>query len=1166
MDTGASRSVLPHSSLASPSGPRLTAASGMAIPSWGTRRVPLKFGESSFTWDFLLAGVDRPILGLDFLSANALVVDAAGRRVSRAGSGELVCSLLGPASADALLSRLRHLPSTVRSLLAEFPGIVNDELPPGPSKHDVSHTIETEGRPLHAKARRLDPAKLSAAREEFGRMEAAGIIRRSQSPWASPLHMVPKPDGSWRPCGDYRRLNNVTLHDQYPLPNIQDFCSNLEGSAVFSKLDLVKGYYQVPMAEDDILKTAIITPFGLFEFLKMPFGLKNAAQTFQRMMDRLFNAVLFVFVYLDDILVYSPNMAVHLDHLRRVFQLLDSHGLVINPAKCVFAADTVEFLGHQVTATGLTPLRRHVSALQDLPRPQDVPQLQRFLGLVNFYRRFLPGIAGTLRPLTDALKGKPKKLLWSSDMELSFVASKAALASATALAHPSPSAPVSLAVDASSTHVGAVLQQKHRSGWKPLAFFSKKLSATETRYSTFDRELLAVYLALRHFRFLLEGRRFHILTDHTPLVSALHRVSPPWSARHQRHHAYMSEFTSDIRHISGVSNVVADSLTRHEHVSAALTLSYVSGMSQEAVSTVRRPYHASVPGSSSPVLRSASAVPSPVQARRQRRRFPPRTDAVSSRTRSRGRLAAPGAPPPASVSPPPLVPPPSEPSWTPLPTSLSTRRAKGNPLPEVFPTPPAPPAILAPPPASPAVSAPQLPTTLSTRPEALVPVPLPAAPSASAPAPPDSVPGIDFRDMAVRQLLCPEVQKMVLSSSLRLVRFPVADLTLWCDVSTPRLRPLVPVVLRPQVFSAIHGVAHPGARASRRLISARYVWGRMNSDVTRWVKECQSCQRGKVFRHAHSPPDAILVPHRRFSHIHVDLVGPLPSSGGFTHLFTIVDRTSRWPEAIPMVSTTASACAQALVHHWVSRFGVPAVITSDRGPQFTSAVWSALSASLNLRLAPTTAFHPQANGLVERFHRRLKDGLRARLAGPRWLDHLPWVLLGLRCAPAEVSGVSPASAVYGAELTLPGEFLDVPEPPSKMFLDQFQRQLELSTPVSTRHNKPSASSPPSSTLQELQLCSHVYVRRDGHVPALSPLYEGPYEVVSRSVKYFRLRMGARVDSVSVTRLKPAFLPPGSAPALPPARGRPRGRPPLQGSLSGLRTARRVSFCWPPSTS
>ena len=177
--------------------------------------------------------------------------------------------------------------------------------------------------------------------------------------------------------------------------------------------------------------------------------------------------------------------------------------------------------------------------------------------MVNFYRRFLPGIAKILRPLTDALAGNPKSLNWSETHQESFEKAKSALSSAVPLTHPSPSAKVSLVTDASASHVGAVLQQREKSNWRPLAFFS----ATQQRYSAFDRELLGVFLALRHFHFEMEGRKFHIITDHLPLVSALFRVSPPWSARQQRQLSYISEFTSDIRHTPGSANVVADNLS-----------------------------------------------------------------------------------------------------------------------------------------------------------------------------------------------------------------------------------------------------------------------------------------------------------------------------------------------------------------------------------------------------------------------------------------------------------------------------------------------------------------------------------------------------------------------------------------------------------------------------
>jgi hypothetical protein len=207
----------------------------------------------------------------------------------------------------------------------------------------------------------------------------------------------------------------------------------------------------------------------------------------------------------------------------------------------------------------MRPLQRHVQAI--FPPPQDVKQLQQFLGMVNFYRRFLPGITYTLQPLTDALKGAPKTLEWPP-AAAAFGAAKAALAAAVPLAHPAPNAVLSLATDASDTHVGGVLQQLTGGRWQPLAFYSKKLSGAGTRYSTFDRELLATFSAVRHFRFLLEGRQFRLLTDHKPLVTSLFRTTPPWSARQQRQLSFIAEFTSDIRHTPGRENMVADALSR----------------------------------------------------------------------------------------------------------------------------------------------------------------------------------------------------------------------------------------------------------------------------------------------------------------------------------------------------------------------------------------------------------------------------------------------------------------------------------------------------------------------------------------------------------------------------------------------------------------------------
>jgi hypothetical protein len=230
-----------------------------------------------------------------------------------------------------------------------------------------------------------------------------------------------------------------------------------------------------------------------------------------------------------------------------------------------------------------------------------------------------------------------------------------------------------------------------------------------------------------------------------------------------------------------------------------------------------------------------------------------------------------------------------------------------------------------------------------------------------------------------------------------------------------------------------------------------------------------------------SPPQSIANPVQRFSHLHLDLVGPLPqSSEGYSHLLTIVDRSTRWAEAVPLRSTAADSCATALIGGWIARFGVPQRITSDRGPQFTSAVWSALTTKLGIKSQLTSPYHPQSNGAVERFHRRLKDALRARLAGSDWPAHLPWVLLGLRVAPREDSGVSAAELVYGCPLSLPSQFLSSAELPPTDFV----RQLNSSLPCIA--SEPSRPANDSAGTQRLQEAAYAYVKAPPISPALSP--------------------------------------------------------------------------------
>ncbi|GFV49873.1 hypothetical protein TNCV_1391551 [Trichonephila clavipes] len=285
-----------------------------------------------------------------------------------------------------------------------------------------------------------------------------GHMRPSSSNYSSPLHMVPnKESNDCRPVGDFRALNAQTKKDKYQIPSILDFTSDLHGAKIFSHIDLVKAFHQIPIASEDIHKTAICTPFGLFESTRMQFGLCNAASTFPRFIDEVTRGLKGVYAFIDDILIASQNVQEHTTNLRALFERLDYYGLTIKPSKCTFGVDSLKILGFQVSSEGISPLPDRVNAIQNFPRPNTLTQLRRFLGMYNFYRRFIPKAAHILAPLIKFLEGHtnkkkpsrpsknpPTPLEWTEEAENSFTAAKTALADATLLKHPIPGATLSV--------------------------------------------------------------------------------------------------------------------------------------------------------------------------------------------------------------------------------------------------------------------------------------------------------------------------------------------------------------------------------------------------------------------------------------------------------------------------------------------------------------------------------------------------------------------------------------------------------------------------------------------------------------------------------------------------------------------------------------------------
>ncbi|KZV49595.1 hypothetical protein F511_15455 [Dorcoceras hygrometricum] len=401
-------------------------------------------------------------------------------------------------------------------VVCEFADVFPDEIPGLPPYREVDFSIELlpGTQPISKAPYRMAPIELKELKDQLEDLLTKGYIRPSVSPWGAPVLFVRKKDGSMRLCIDYRQLNKATVKNKYPLPRIDDLFDQLQGSTVYSKIDLRSGYHQLRVRDEDISKTAFRTRYGHYEFVVMPFGLTNAPAVFMSLMNRVFQRYLddFVIVFIDDILIYSKNLNDHASHLRTVLQTLRNEKLYAKLSKCEFWLQRVVFLGHIISGAGISVDPSKIEAVINWPRPKSVPEIRSFMGLAGYYRRFIQDFSSIAKPITQ-LTQKNAPFVWSEACENSFLELKKRLTTAPVLTIPVGTGGFVVYCDASHQGLGCVLMQRGH----VIAYASRQLKPHEIRYPVHDLELAAIVFALNIWRHYLYGEKFEIFSDHKSL-------------------------------------------------------------------------------------------------------------------------------------------------------------------------------------------------------------------------------------------------------------------------------------------------------------------------------------------------------------------------------------------------------------------------------------------------------------------------------------------------------------------------------------------------------------------------------------------------------------------------------------------------------------------------
>ena len=773
----------------------------------------------------------------------------------------------------------------------------------------IKHVIETGGQaPIAQRPYRIPQSRRQALKAEIDTMLDEGIIRPSVSPWASPVVIVEKKDGSLRFCCDYRRLNSVSQFDPYPLPLISETLDALGNAKHFSSLDLASGYWQVPLDEKSIAKSAFVIPGGKYEWTRMPFGLAGSPSTFQRLMDVLLSGLLYevCLVYLDDIIIYSSTVEEHLERLKLVLNKLREANLKLKPSKCKFFRKELKYLGHVVSRDGMAMDPEKLRAVKDYPRPQNVKDVRAFLGLTGFYRRFIDRYADKAKALTQ-LQKKGIEFKWTLEADAAFQELKKALVTGPILKYPDFNRPFLVATDASNVGIGSVLAQVHNGQEFPVSYNSRQLSSAEQNYSAIERELLAVVHAVRVYRPYLYGRKFTLITDHRPLKWLMSLKDP--SSRLARWSVLLQDYQYEVIHRPGRKNSNVDALSR-------IKLPEIG----EEIQLERE--EANYLGAVRKTTKGGEDEPNESEL------FTPWYDQqrISEEQRRDPKLR-----------------------------EIIDKLEKDYPTED------------------------------------------------------EGMPAEEYR--LIEGLL----YRVTTNANGRLIEQLVIPSS------------MTRYVIRLNHEPPISG--HLGVNKTLGRLQTQFYWQGMANDVATYVKKCRSCQERK------SPMNKKVAPlrpnnwaQRPFEMVSMDILGPLPTTiMGNRYLLVFTDYFTRWVEVIPLPDQKAETIAREFVTQILLRHGVPTKLLTDCGSNFLSKLMGSVYSYFGIRKLATTPYHPEGNGLVERFNRTLADMMSHYTEDQRdWDEFVPFVIFAYRSAPHESTGESPFYLMYGRDANLP--FDDILKP------------------------------------------------------------------------------------------------------------------------------------------